>query len=224
MSSPTDTKHNMVARQSFSSSPRLVTPSGSPPTMTAQGFPPTFSEARLAQLLSRFDDGTHIFDREERETLEDRRMSFNDGEQPSLSWRLFLTAVLPPHPAQRRPSFLSGLSLTRPGFGFSSGPSSGASTPISAAPKDNVTSSLAMTSTATAEPELISRPKSTPLVAQQQQSKQHRPDPHFMRSNTVPQKGGFTFHGTQTQVHYPAPHEEHRHFDPSKEPRLLGLL
>ena len=50
------------------------------PSMASQGFPPTFSEARLAQLLSRFDDGTHVFDRTERETTDERRMSFGDGE------------------------------------------------------------------------------------------------------------------------------------------------
>jgi hypothetical protein len=224
MSSPTDTKQNMIARQSFSSSPRLVTPSGSPPGMAAQGFPSTFSEARLAQLLSRFDDGTHIFDREERETPEDRRMSFNDGESETVSMSgPFLTTVPPAHPAQRRGSFLSGLSLTRPGFGFSSSPSSGTSTPIYSAAKDTVMSSLAMTSTTSAEPEPISRPKSTPLV-QQQHSKHVRPEGHLLRSNTAPQKGGFTFNGSQAQNHYPAPQEEPRHFDPSKEPRLFGLL
>lgn len=43
-------------------------------------FPPTFSEARLAQLLSSFDHGTHSFDRAERETPEERRMSYGDSE------------------------------------------------------------------------------------------------------------------------------------------------
>lgn len=85
MTSPTDTKHTRTARQSFSSSsPQLITPSGSPPNMAAQDFPPTFSEARLAQLLCRFDDGTHIFDRAERETADERRMSFNDSELGGL--------------------------------------------------------------------------------------------------------------------------------------------
>lgn len=47
---------------------------------TNNNFPPTFSEARLAQLLSSFDHGTHSFDRAERETPEERRMSYGDSE------------------------------------------------------------------------------------------------------------------------------------------------
>jgi len=187
-------------------------------------FPPTFSEARLAQLLANFDHGTHSFDRAERETPEERRMSFGDSEfiARALSPSRSLIPVLPPHPAHRRPSFLSGLSLTRPGFGFSSTPSSGTSTPTSGShPKDNLLASLAMTSAdpTTTESEPVTRPKSTPIVSHMQQAKQDRAEPptYLQRSQTAPQDvAGMGYsHGHD---------EKPRHFDPSKEPRLLGIL
>lgn len=71
----------------------------------------------------------------------------------------------------------------------------------------------------TAEPEPITRPKSTPIVSHMQQANHDNAEPPTLmqRSNTAPQKVpamGFSY-GRE---------EERRHFDPSKEPRLLGIL
>ena len=88
-------------------------------------------------------------------------------------------------------------------------------------PKDNLLASLAMTSAnpTTAEPEPITRPKSTPIVSHTQQASQEKSEPpaFMQRSNTAPQQVpgmGYSY----------GHEEEHRHFDPSKEPRLLGIL
>lgn len=235
MSSPLTNTSIMYPHQSKSStpSPQLVTPAGTPPAYSLPPFPPTFSEARLSQLLANFDHGTHTFDRAERETPDERRVSFGDGEFISGMFRLNEAhgSAFPPQHAMAmsgRPRFLSSLSLTRPGFGFSSAASSGTSTPTlttpisSSQPKDHFFPGQMAKPQATIYEEPMSRPQSTPLQSQSHQDTSITPV-EMQRSNTAPQKvTGFANQGIEK--HSFGHHEGHRHFDPSKEPRLLGIL
>lgn len=166
--------------------------------------------------------------------------------------------VLPTPPGSRRPSFLSGLSLSRPSFGFSTA-SSGTSTPTGTAPTTPINAShghhhlpsgLKMTSTgafnnsAIQDDELpvdpIRRPRSTPsgIPASGVQSQSaiggdDAPSMAMHRSNTTPlsgQSGQFALQGNAGDRVFQAVRRssvavgEKRHFDPSKEPKLLGLL
>ncbi|WVQ71531.1 hypothetical protein IAR50_001070 [Cryptococcus sp. DSM 104548] len=73
---------------------RPITPTGTPPA----DHPSHAVESRLTQLLAHFDAGTHSIDRADRETPEERRMSFGPD-------------TLPTPPPSRRPSILSSLGI-----------------------------------------------------------------------------------------------------------------
>lgn len=60
-------------------SPDLITPAGTPPSGAESSYD-TAMESRLHQFMSSFDAGTHSFDREERESPEERRMSFGSSD------------------------------------------------------------------------------------------------------------------------------------------------
>ncbi|WVF72294.1 hypothetical protein IAT40_007107 [Kwoniella sp. CBS 6097] len=256
----------------------LLTPSGTPPPHTA-GIPhgraqshgagvgaggcDPIVEARMKLLLANFESGTHSFCREERETPEERRMSFGSGSD-----------VFPTPPSSRRPSFLSSLSLSRP-FSFTS---SASASPASSFPSTPVSSSshhhnphqafhkelsnLHMTSTTsspmgvsdhmhasptgTASNGVAARPAIEPISHAQVQSSPNVPIsqqikdkgteegllPSMNRSKTTSQllpvkQSGFVpppvaAAGVSPPLH--AHIDGKRHFDPSREPKLLGLL
>lgn len=60
-------------------SPDLITPAGTPPSGADSSYGAAM-ESRLHQFMSSFDAGTHSFDREERESPEERRMSFGSSD------------------------------------------------------------------------------------------------------------------------------------------------
>ncbi|WWC61236.1 uncharacterized protein I303_103817 [Kwoniella dejecticola CBS 10117] len=230
----------------------LYTPGGTPPLTAGHEHSHGHFETRLQQLLSNFESGTHSFDRAERETPEERRMSFGSD-------------VFPTPPSSRRPSFLSSLGITRP-FAFTpTTPSSPSSTPLSTSHNDKFPSNLHMTSASPSSSS--SRPaleknihgyntQSTPNVPHYEKEEGQLPasmsrskttshllhqQPHPLPQQTKKQNGfinqkdakgsgqgqgqgppymghGAGNGGLQAQA------QERRHFDPSREPKLLGLL
>lgn len=60
-------------------SPDLITPAGTPPSGADSSYGAAM-ESRLHQFMSSFDAGTHSFDREDRESPEERRMSFGSSD------------------------------------------------------------------------------------------------------------------------------------------------
>ncbi|OCF39466.1 hypothetical protein I317_06739 [Kwoniella heveanensis CBS 569] len=260
--------HQFQRPDASTSESALLTPGGTPPPNTAGiphgrtqshgagGCDPAV-EARLKLLLANFDSGTHSFCREERETPEERRMSFGSGSD-----------VFPTPPSSRRPSFLSSLSLSRP-FSFTS---SASASPASSFPSTPVSTShhnphqafhkelsnLHMTSTssssmgvadhmAKAGPtssgvdfagprpaiEPNSQVQSSPNVPISQQIKERGTEdgllPSMMnRSKTTSQlpvkQSGFVPPPVSASPPLHAQIDGKRHFDPSREPKLLGLL
>jgi len=135
----------------------------------------------------------------------------------------------------RRPSFLSSLSLSRP---FSFTPSQPSSPATQASHHHNLPSGLSMTSShpnsIASSPTVgngIDRAQSTPPHLQPQaiQVQNTKPDEmagtamSMQRSKTQPpvKVHGFNHGFGLTSVQ---PAEERRHFDPGREPKLLGLL
>ncbi|WVQ98637.1 hypothetical protein IAU59_005767 [Kwoniella sp. CBS 9459] len=246
--------HN--AQRPDTSESALLTPSGTPPPHTAGiphgrarshgagGCDPAV-EARLKLLLANFESGTHSFCREERETPEERRMSFGSGSD-----------VFPTPPSSRRPSFLSSLSLSRP-FSFTS---SASASPASSFPSTPVSShhnphqafhkelsNLHMTSTNSSSMGVsehmsptspiggrpaIDQAQSSPIVPVSQQIKDKGTEegllPSMNRSKTTSQlpvkQSGFVPPPTSSTPPLHAQLDGKRHFDPSREPKLLGLL
>lgn len=202
MSSPNPIPHR-------ASSPDLLTPINTPPPSTNQIRQPQSQPHPMfdnlpdhkQHLLAIFSQGTHSFCQEDREEIaKERRKSFIDNAYPTP-------------PGSRRPSFLSGLNLSRP-FVFTSQPNSGTSTPISSSPKDHhLPHSLSMTpSTSTDSPNIITKSKSV------QDRSNSLPAPVREHDGT-PLKKVSGFYAKELKNR-----EEKRHFDPSKEPRLLHLL
>jgi hypothetical protein len=227
-------------------SPQLITPNNTPPHSS-------FAEQRLQQLLMNCEAGTHSFHRDDGDDYtpsgsvpgpvlaavagDMRRKSFAGGE--GVFHPLFhlaqadMLAVGQQRPG-RRPSFLSSLSLSRP-FSFTpSQPSSPATQPSH---HHNLPSGLSMTSShpnsIASSPTVgneIDRAQSTPPHLQHQ-ALQQKAKPEEMagtamsmqRSKTQPptKVHGFNHGFGLTSVQ---PAEERRHFDPGREPKLLGLL
>ncbi|WVW83212.1 hypothetical protein I302_105230 [Kwoniella bestiolae CBS 10118] len=203
----------------------LLTPNGTPPH-TAHGHDHTHFNSRLQQLLSNFESGTHSFDRDERESPEERRMSFGNGSD-----------VFPTPPSSRRPSFLSSLSLSRP-FAFTP---TASSSPISSShQKDQTFANLQMTSSARPNLERENQIQSSPNLVGHYEKEEGNLPKQLNRSKTTPHIGGNTS-TTQKQSGFEPIHKsksdlghgsanggggvgEKRHFDPSREPKLLGLL
>ncbi|CAD6590838.1 MAG: hypothetical protein TREMPRED_005898 [Tremellales sp. Tagirdzhanova-0007] len=189
-------------------SPQLLTPVGTPPPSALPHMPDVHEsrlyEARLQQLLANFDSGTHNICREERETVEERRTSFSCETRPT-----------PPPP--RRPSFLANL---RPVFAMSQ-PNSGASSPAHSpvtSSHPHLPHSLAMTPSYSKERQIRANSMST--VPQPAEHK-------IQRSNTfsaTPGKVAGFAKGKAKDDIIARSGEEKRHFDPSREPKLLGLL
>ncbi|WWC85394.1 uncharacterized protein L201_000257 [Kwoniella dendrophila CBS 6074] len=182
---------------SSSNSSALITPNGTPPHTSHHEPDGHFFENKLQQLLSNFESGTHSFDRsDERETPEERRKSFGYGDVNSSS---------------RRSSFLSSLSLSRPfGGGFTS-----------------ISSSPPSTSTLHNRPSLDSNQhiQSSPLIPHHVDNEQGQLPPNnrsktTSQINQITKQSGFNaIEQQQQQIQ-----KEKRHFDPSREPKLLGLL
>lgn len=147
--------------------------------------------------------------------------------------------ALPGKQTGRRPSFLSSLSLSRP---FSFTPSQ----PSSPATHPHLPAGLSMTSSSspnsiasspvTQESE-FHRAKSTPPQPPQLKPLQTKPantDDNdvgaigMQRSKTAPNApvkvAGFKSGGFSMTANVQQQAEERRHFDPSREPKLLGLL
>ncbi|WRT67024.1 uncharacterized protein IL334_003990 [Kwoniella shivajii] len=215
----------------------------------------------LHNLLAHFDCGTHSFDRDERETPEERRLSFtSNGNDP-----------LPTPPSSRRPSFLSSLTLSRPSFGFTPNSNSNSvasspisSTPLSASQVDKIHNNHQQQSVrpglentlphgnANGNGNGIGHAHSSPVIPlhlsevnanaegmsrgdNQQQGL--LPQPSINRNNTtgqiIPIKQNGFIPNTNTNTNTTNKNrmignqlliEEKRHFDPSREPKLLGLL
>ncbi|KAL7422198.1 hypothetical protein Q5752_002844 [Cryptotrichosporon argae] len=93
-----------IPRPPHRSPAHLDTPASTPPLSASLTPTPSPSssciEARLAALLAKFDDGTHAICREQRESDDERLVAF--------------PVALPTPPSSRRPSFLSSLTLSRP--------------------------------------------------------------------------------------------------------------
>ncbi|ORX39770.1 hypothetical protein BD324DRAFT_233497 [Kockovaella imperatae] len=251
---------------------QINTPNATPPTSGPYLPWTAFTEGRLQQLLAHFDSGTHEFDRADRETPFEKRMSWSEDFPNTPSQHQSQSS------SSRRPSFLSSLSLTR--FGAvpqpSSNPASGNNTPAHTpvtSTHPNLPSSLQMTNTVapsssspspTADP--IQRPHSTPNMSSSTAptdsvieslkrtspvasapGDQHAPAPAptmmMQRSNTLPGNKtqgalGFSFLQRKASIGQglgakplmagletiDLNQEPQRHFDPSKEPRLHGLL
>ncbi|WVO12765.1 hypothetical protein L204_100373 [Cryptococcus depauperatus] len=236
MAQPIPKKPYPILSSSHISS-HLVTPNGTPPADPSGGHYDPVIESRLHQLLSTFDAGTHTIDREERESPAERRMSFGSASD-----------TFPTPPPSRRPSFLSSLGI-RP-FSFASSSSSG-NTPISALhPKDSFAHhmGLGMTSNAAVDDnEANSKPitncegiKSLSHLPQLPVSTDHGVKEstdrsltdfptHMVRSKTtghIPNKqSGFVPRKEQPirEEEFPSG-EKKQHFDPSRDPRLLGLI
>lgn len=233
-------------------SPQLVTPTSTPPNLHHNT---SFAESRLQQLLMNCEAGTHSFHRGEGDDFDPshhhhasaiagpsgsaaagdmRRKSFAAGEP------------IPGQKANRRPSFLSSLSLSRP-FGFTpSQPTSPAVHPSRPAGLAMTSSSpSSMASSPVTEQSEMHRAKSTPpqppqlqpLQTTEQPQQQQQTDPAgavgMQRSRTAPNTpvkvAGFrstagTGSFSMSTVPQAQMQEEKRHFDPSREPRLLGLL
>ncbi|OCF55300.1 hypothetical protein L486_07415 [Kwoniella mangroviensis CBS 10435] len=240
---PTTNKPRQLSLSSaqIDSNSALLTPGGTPPH-TANGHDHahvhTHFENRLQQLLSSFESGTHSFDREERESPEERRTSFGSGSD-----------VFPTPPSSRRPSFLSGLSLSRP-FAFTSTASSSpiSSTPLSGSHngKEHF-SNLQMTSAVGTRPNLEreNQIQSTPNIPHHHFEKEEGNLPltvnkqlnrskttsHISTGGITQKQNGFKpnprsdiGHGSANGGGGGTGKEEKRHFDPSREPKLLGLL
>jgi hypothetical protein len=233
-------------------SPELVTPTNTPPTMSMThthhahphhnpilGLQPSNADHRQ-HLLAIFSSGTHAFCQEDRGGSEpvERRKSFAEGK---LALRLHLDdqsdnyLAHPNPPGSRRTSFLSGLTLSRP-FVFASQPSSGTSTPTSTSyPKDNyLPTSSNSTVQSLLSQDTVGSPSSDGASRTQQPA----------RSQTMPLPLGKPLTQTDNQagaksrvagfsgsngngagaVSRFVQADDRRHFDPSREPRLLGLL
>lgn len=230
-------------------SPDLITPAGTPPSGADSSYGAAM-ESRLHQFMSSFDAGTHSFDREERESPEERRMSFGSSD------------VFPTPPSSRRPSFLASLGI-RPFTLVSSSPSSSSATLSSSQPKDAFGNAvnLGMTpasgsdgddpSSTQTRPHLGRDIKSTPNLAHSpthhsdnmermdQALSGHLPNGGMARSKTTGQinkQSGFilnsavskgesaTLGSSSASRQVGREKEEKRHFDPSRDPRLLGLI
>jgi hypothetical protein len=204
-----------IARPPTSSSPQIVTPNGTPPTMLpAQS---SSFEARLHQLFSHFDSGTHAICRDPRETVEEQgHLYFKRGspwvavlvlrarsECLSVS-DVFLAASNEVPPRRSSISFLSALSLTRP--------SSSASTPAQTPLSSSFPQQLGMTTPDAVPAHNV--PRSNSLSATELPQVGTKPSqpaaPAMARAQTTGAVKGFDV--------------AQRHFDPSREPKLLGLL
>ncbi|WVO21902.1 uncharacterized protein IAS62_003222 [Cryptococcus decagattii] len=229
-------------------SPDLITPVGTPPSGAENSYD-TAMESRLHQFMSSFDAGTHSFDREERESPEERRMSFGSSD------------ALPTPPSSRRPSFLSSLGI-RPFTFVSSSPSTSSATLSGFQPKDAFGNAMNLgmmpisgpdggdPSSTQNRPHLGRDMKSTPnlhnslfhhsdnVERMDQALSGHLPNGAMVRSKTTSQinkQSGFILGSAVNKSESPTlehdsasrqveREEEKRHFDPSKDPRLLGLL
>ncbi|RSH91231.1 hypothetical protein EHS25_009530 [Saitozyma podzolica] len=149
-------------------------------------------EARLHQLFSHFDSGTHAICRDPRETVE---------EQGHLYFKPASNEV---PPRRSSISFLSALSLTRP--------SSSASTPAPTPLSSSFPQQLGMTTPDAVPAHNV--PRSNSLSATELPQVGTKPSqpaaPAMARAQTTGAVKGFDV--------------AQRHFDPSREPKLLGLL
>ncbi|WWC69583.1 uncharacterized protein I206_103526 [Kwoniella pini CBS 10737] len=233
MSQPIPTSHKprslSITHAQIDSNSALLTPNGTPPHTAGHEHNGHF-ESKLQKLLSNFESGTHSFDRAERETPEERRMSFGSD-------------IFPTPPSSRRPSFLTSLGISRP-FAFTPTTSS----PISSTPT-TISGSQLNDNKEKEFHSIISRPnlenefnsKSTPNI------------PHYYNNNEKEEKGNLPISinrsKTTSQINQQTKKQngfinqkeinhnnimisngdkinpnEKRHFDPSREPKLLGLL
>ncbi|WVR05103.1 hypothetical protein IAU60_002115 [Kwoniella sp. DSM 27419] len=213
-------------RQYANHQTQLPTPSATPPSEADTHHPHMHNmESRLQQILAHFESGTHSFCREDRDEPVDRRMSFGSGHGE----------VFPTPPGSRRTSFLSSLSLSRP-FAFT--PTSGsAHTQSHPDPKDfsmsgSASGSASASHSISTSPDSIysasARPpiepyinasgqiQSSPAVPISQYTSSARATPGAMSRSKTAQAPVIKQNGFMP--------EAKRHFDPSREPKLLGLL
>ncbi|KAK4686610.1 hypothetical protein P7C73_g3508, partial [Tremellales sp. Uapishka_1] len=168
------------------------------PTSTPPAHIASFAESRLHTLLGNFHAGTHEFDCADREHDYEKNEVFGDSPFPTP-------------PSSRRTSFLSGL-ISRPSFS-SLTPLDPAQTPIS----NTFGRAMTPNKPALKDPSQSQSTPSVPLssgagLAHQQGA---LPSIPMQRAQTAPVKvAGFSAQH----------HEGKTHFDPSRDPKLLGLL
>ncbi|RXK36727.1 hypothetical protein M231_06034 [Tremella mesenterica] len=171
-------------------------PSASSPILTPANTPPApgFSDARLQQLLAGFDQAARG-DKAGQGVSGGQGYFFGEGRRGSYSFG----EHLPTPPPSRRPSFLSGF---KPTF-----------TPLTPAHPPSTPNSPRM------QPQDRTRPSLSHAQTQMTQlptPTEEKPQP-MQRSKSVILPGKVGLEGTRGNKLG----NEKRHFDPSKEPRLL---
>ncbi|KAK8869906.1 hypothetical protein IAR55_000474 [Kwoniella newhampshirensis] len=230
--------HRSLSKSSDRPSPHLLTPSGTPPACDPA------TESRLHQLLAHFDAGTHQFCHEDRETPDERRMSVGSASDvfptpPSSRRPSFLSSLSLSRPFSFTPSTPpTPLSASHPaGLGMTpSGPNESPKRPTKpegvqsspAIPSSELTNSFSLENA-------IDEPSSGPHTTMtRSKTVSHMQQPltalPIKQNGFVLSKLGDGHREFNPRGHGPVGRKSFgaedgkRHFDPSRDPKLLGLL
>ncbi|WWD15820.1 hypothetical protein CI109_100244 [Kwoniella shandongensis] len=244
---PTQPQGQMKTQRSLSKSspsPQLLTPAGTPPACDPA------TESRLHQLLAHFDAGTHQFCREDREGADERRMSLGSGVSdvfptpPSSRRTSFLSSLSLTRPFSFTPSTPSTpLSASHPKDASVPAPFASG---LSMTPADHATqvprpttlegahaqskSTPNVLSSSTNKPFQLEKPIATTHVSGMGMGMTRSKTASATTTTAAVKQSGFTLDGFNPRGHGPlgrksfGQEDGKRHFDPSRDPKLLGLL